>query len=99
MKAVAAQHCRIALAAMLVDHANAIPVLRPRAVLARQPLKASVLLGSAVGQLIKQRPSLFQIDRVEALGKPSIDRHEQITRLNMFALFAPQTCEAGGGAN
>ena len=45
---------------------------------------------SQVGQLVEQRLSLFQIERVEAFGEPAVDRSEQIAGLLPLALIAPE---------
>jgi hypothetical protein len=42
------------------------------------------------GQLIEQRLSLFQIERIEAFGEPAVDWREKITRLIPLALIAPE---------
>jgi hypothetical protein len=49
-------------------------------------------------QLLQQRLCLFQIERVEAFGKPAVNRSEQFARLLHLALVAPEACEAHGGA-
>ena len=41
-------------------------------------------------QLIKQRLRLFQIERVEAFGKPSVDRSKKLAGLIPLALIAPE---------
>jgi hypothetical protein len=41
-------------------------------------------------QLIEQGLSLLQIERVEALGEPAVDRREQIAGLIPLALITPQ---------
>jgi hypothetical protein len=41
-------------------------------------------------QLIEQGLGLFQIERVEALGEPAVDRSENIASLLPLALVAPQ---------
>jgi hypothetical protein len=40
-------------------------------------------------QLLQQRLRLFQIERVEAFGEPTVDRGEKITGLIPLALIAP----------
>src|SRR6516162_7715920 len=47
---------------------------------------------------VKQRLCLFQIGCVEALGKPAVDRREQVVGLGTAALVAPQPGEASRGA-
>jgi hypothetical protein len=49
------------------------------------------------GQLVEQRSGLFQIECIEALREPAVDRSEQITGFIPLALIAPETGEAGGG--
>jgi hypothetical protein len=48
-------------------------------------------------QLIKQRLGLLEVERVEPLGKPSIDRSEQFASLLRFALRAPEAREPHRG--
>ena len=36
------------------------------------------------------RRGLFQIDRVEAFGEPTVDRREKIAGVTAFALVAPE---------
>jgi hypothetical protein len=43
---------------------------------------------SSSRQLFEQRPRLFEIGGIEALGEPAVDRSEQIARLGPPALFA-----------
>jgi hypothetical protein len=45
-------------------------------------------------QLIQQRLSLLQIERVEALGEPAVDRREKIAGLLSLALITPQPSQA-----
>jgi hypothetical protein len=42
-------------------------------------------------QLIEQRLGLFQIERVEAFGKPPVDRSEKLAGLLTLALIAEET--------
>ena len=42
------------------------------------------------GQLVEQGLSLLQIERVEALGEPAVDRCEQIASLIPLALITPE---------
>ena len=49
-------------------------------------------------QLIEQCLSLLQVARVEAFGKPAVDRSEQVASLLRLALVAPEAREAHGGA-
>ena len=49
-------------------------------------------------QLLQQRLSLLQIERVEALGEPAVDRGEQIAGLPALALLAPEPRHAHRGA-
>src|SRR6516165_7718460 len=42
-------------------------------------------------QLGKQRLCISQDRHVEAFGKPFIDWHEELTRLDVFALVAPKS--------
>ena len=41
-------------------------------------------------QLVEQRLGLLQIERVEPLGKPPVDRSEQFVSLLRLALVAPE---------
>src|SRR6202795_2679339 len=41
-------------------------------------------------QLIEQRAGLLQIERVETLGEPAVDRRQQFARLLHLALVAPE---------
>src|SRR5262249_32782583 len=45
---------------------------------------------AACCQLVEQRLSVFQIDRVEALSEPAVDRSEQFASLLRLALVAPE---------
>src|SRR4029077_21024970 len=45
--------------------------------------------GSGI-QLIEQRLRFLQIERIEALGEPAVDRRDKITSLIPFALVTPQ---------
>ena len=49
-------------------------------------------------QLGEQRPGVFQIGRIEALGEPAVEGREQVARLVSPALLGPQPGEARGGA-
>jgi hypothetical protein len=49
-------------------------------------------------QLLQQRLRLFQIERIEALGEPAVDRSEQLAGLIPLALIAPESGKAGSGA-
>ena len=49
-------------------------------------------------ELLQQRLGLLQVERIEALGEPAIDRGEKIVGLLPLALIAPEAGEAGGGA-
>ena len=46
--------------------------------------------GVSSGQLVEQRLSLLQIERVEAFGEPAVDRSEKIAGLIPLALIAPE---------
>ncbi len=46
------------------------------------------------GQLVEQGLSLLQVERVEALGEPAIDRSEKIAGLIPLSLIAPEPCHA-----
>src|SRR5439155_13444447 len=48
--------------------------------------------------LYEQRLRLFQIGGVEAIGKPAVNRREEIARFGPPALLAPQPGEAGRSA-
>jgi hypothetical protein len=50
-------------------------------------LIAAVTLGS---QLLHQRLRLFEVARVEPLGKPPVNRSQQFARLAHLALVAPE---------
>jgi hypothetical protein len=41
-------------------------------------------------ELLKQRLGLFQVERIESLSEPTIDRGEKIVGLLSFALIAPE---------
>jgi hypothetical protein len=41
-------------------------------------------------QLIEQRLRLFQVERIEPLGKPAVDRIEKLAGLIPLVLIAPQ---------
>jgi hypothetical protein len=43
-------------------------------------------------QLLKQRLSLFQIERVEAFSEPAVDRSEKLASRIPLALLAPKPC-------
>jgi hypothetical protein len=55
----------------------------------------SCLRQLSCGQLVKQGLSLFQIERVEALGEPTVDRSEKIAGLTLPSTTARQarSCE------
>ena len=44
----------------------------------------------SAGKFVEQRISLFQIERIEALREPAIDRGEKIAGLLPLALIAPE---------
>jgi hypothetical protein len=44
-------------------------------------------------QLIQQRLRLFKIERVEALGEPSVDRCQKLASLVPLALIAPEASD------
>ena len=46
-------------------------------------------------QLVEQRLRLLQIERVEALGEPAVDRSEKLASLIPLALIAPEARETG----
>jgi hypothetical protein len=48
-------------------------------------------------QLFQQRLRLLQVARVEAFGKPPVNRSQEFVRLLHLALVAPEVCEAHGG--
>src|SRR5262245_61569843 len=50
-------------------------------------------------QLIQQCSCFLEIGRVEAFGKPAIDRREQIAGVAALALVAPEAGEAGCSAH
>src|SRR6266446_9181835 len=49
-------------------------------------------------KLVQQCLGLLQIERVEALAEPPVDRREQSAGLIALALVAPEPGKAGGGA-
>ena len=49
-------------------------------------------------QLVEQVLSLLQIERIEPLGKPAVDRSEKIAGLIPLALIAPEPRHAHRGA-
>ena len=53
--------------------------------------------GSGI-QLIEQRLRFLQIECIEALGEPAVDRSEEIAGLIPLALIAPEPREAHCGA-
>ena len=48
--------------------------------------------------MVEQRLCFLQIERVEALGEPAVDRGEKLASLIPLALIAPEAGEASGGA-
>jgi len=48
-------------------------------------------------QFGEERLCVFQVGGVEALGEPGVDRGEEVVRLGVPALVAPQPGEARGG--
>jgi hypothetical protein len=67
------------------------PQVRVRALPQNGAVSENQLSG---GHLIEQRLGLFQIERVEALGEPAIDRSEKIVGLVPLPLIAPQSSKA-----
>src|SRR5467141_3485871 len=49
-------------------------------------------------ELLEQRLRLLKVRRVETLGKPAVDRREEVAGFVALALVAPEADEAGGGA-
>ena len=49
-------------------------------------------------ELLEQRLRLLKVRRVETLGKPAVDRREEVAGFVALALVAPEAGEAGGGA-
>src|SRR5258708_511468 len=49
-------------------------------------------------ELLEQRLRLLQVRRVETLGKPAVDRREEFAGFVALASVAPESGEAGGGA-
>ena len=45
-------------------------------------------------QLVEQRLGLLQIERIEGLGEPAVDRREKIVGLVSLALIAPEPRQA-----
>jgi hypothetical protein len=45
-------------------------------------------------QLVEQRLGLLQIQRIEPLREPAVDRSQQFASLLRLALVAPEACEA-----
>src|SRR5262245_13051496 len=78
--------------------------IMPRRVTAdnpEQPQWASVPctdLSARFRQLLQQPPSLLEIGSVKALGKPAVDRRQQVVCFLALALLLPQVCQAHGGA-
>src|SRR6516162_8543696 len=66
------------------------------------PSPPTKLCGAKVQRLriefVQQRLCVFEIGRAETLGKPAVDRREQIARLDAAALAAPKPGKARGGA-
>jgi hypothetical protein len=58
--------------------------------LADIPGKLSTAESASRRQLVEQRLRLFQIERIEALGKPAIDRSEKLASLLPLTLIAPE---------
>ena len=52
-------------------------------------IRAKLSVTTSTRQFVQQPLCLFQVEGVEALGEPGIDRREQIMRLSAPALFAP----------
>jgi hypothetical protein len=52
---------------------------------------------SSLMQLVEQRLSLLQVQRVEALGEPRPNRRQKSAGLAVPPLVAPEPGEAGGG--
>ena len=52
-------------------------------------------IGLSGGQLIEQCLGLPQVERVETLGEPAVDRGENVTRLGAATLFRPEAGECG----
>jgi hypothetical protein len=48
-------------------------------------------------QRVEQRLGLLQIERIEALREPAIDRPQEIAGVVAFALVAPEPAKAAGG--
>jgi hypothetical protein len=59
-------------------------------------LREIVLTGSR--QLVQQGLGVLQVGRVEALGEPAVDRCEEVVRLGVPTLIAPQPSKASGRA-
>jgi hypothetical protein len=51
-----------------------------------------------LSQLFEQCLRLFQIERVESLGEPAVDRREKLASFLPLALIAPETGHAHCGA-
>jgi hypothetical protein len=49
----------------------------------------SVSTGVALRQRVQQRLGLLQVRRVKALGKPAVDRSQQLTGLDALAVALP----------
>jgi hypothetical protein len=54
--------------------------------------------GTALGQLVEQRLGVPEVFRVEAFGKPAVDRREQVVSLTATPLVAHQPRIADRGA-
>src|SRR5262249_20190323 len=46
-------------------------------------------------RLFQQPLRILEVRRIETLGEPTIDRREEAYGFGVFALIAPETCEAG----
>ena len=64
----------------------------------RGPIHLTVGVRVLRRQFLQQRLRVLQIERLEALRKPTINRSQQFARLPHLALVAPETREAHGGA-
>jgi hypothetical protein len=53
---------------------------------------------SSYRKLIEQTLSLFQVEGIEALSEPAVDRFKQVARLDPLTLVAPKLGKASGGS-
>jgi hypothetical protein len=64
---------------------------------AREVAYSKRLMNRLHRQLFQQRLRLFQIARIQPLGKPPVNWSQQFARLLHLALVAPEACEVDCG--